>query len=152
MATVDFDKPLEAVHADGRVVPAKYDSVLDCRGHNISFDTGSGEWSWCVDHEGAAMALNDWSIRNVEPTLRTSDEALRRMEALVERMDVDGDAADQFAADWVREAIAIQALRNPPIDPRIALVVTALVQNGIGKPVAPLFARDVLKALDAASC
>lgn len=143
---IDWQEPLEAVHTDGRTARAVFVEAADTPGYIISFN--NREYFVAVD--GGVYHEKGWSIRNVEPTLRTSDEALRRMEALVERMATR--ATDRGGClditNMLTEADAIQALRMP-IDPRLEPVVRSLVANGISEPVARLYARDVLKALDA---
>lgn len=150
MTTVDWSKPIEAVHTDGRVVAvtlAQTDGCTDgtyCRRVEPHPEEGRHWFNEDGSHSRVA-----WSIRNVQPAA-TSDEATTRALALVERMAADWTYTSD-GRSFSAEARAIQALRTPPVDPRLDLVVRSLVGNGVSKPVALLFARDVLKALDAAS-
>jgi len=67
-APIDWSGELEAVHEDGRVVPARYDGVPKrFNGHKVSYDDGEGEWSWCVFEDGRTMIDQSWRIRNVIP-------------------------------------------------------------------------------------
>ena len=148
MTTVDWGKPIEAVHTDGRVVAVTFAQQAGGPGDTqpvrvTPAPSPAAEW-FALD--GSHPFNKNWSIRNVEQP--TQDEATTRALALVERMATDFPATTEHT--YLKEARAIQKLRTPPVDPRLDLVVRSLVGNGVSKPVAPLFARDVLKALDAA--
>lgn len=157
---LDWTKPIEAVHTDGRAVSVRLDPQYpapDDNGRYTLLDAPDSTSYYTYETNGRSWLCGLWSIRNVEPTLRTSDEALRRMEALVERLaafkPIQGDvtiveAPGSESFNLTAEARAIQALRTP-IDPRLEPVVRSLVANGISEPVARPYARDVLKALDA---
>jgi hypothetical protein len=149
---IDWDADLVAVHTDGRVVPVEFASrsssdtvhlkpLPDTIWHNNGL-------AWGQDSK--------WSIHNVEPTLHTSDEALRRMEALVERIangKVDQNQTPLSVAinsELLAEARAIQVLREP-VDPRLDKVRAALLNDmpQLADATARRMARDVLAALDA---
>lgn len=82
--------------------------------------------------------------RKSEPTLRTSDEALRRMEALVRRMASEATSAgdgQEFeaasAADYVEAREIVKLLPEPPVDPDKQAaqdIVDVSIANGMLDP------------------
>lgn len=131
---IDWTKPLEAVHTDGRVVPvalAHHSPQPDlCGDYQIERGVSSDGRGRYFRSTGQAYALDlqDWSVRNVveQPAWRTSAEQLDRMDALLQRITngkVDRSQTPLAIAinyEIVTEARAIIAAREP-VDPDIAI-------------------------------
>lgn len=125
--TVDWSRPIEAVHEDGRVVPVDLGGERnnpDSQGDYYTIpslrDGGPGIWrpdgtTWCGADRG-------WRIRNVQPTTPERDPALwDRMVALVRRMCHVYVQTDRAEYPDYAEARAIVADLAPP-DPVEAIV------------------------------
>lgn len=105
-------------------------------GDNAPDDWDGGDVLWDDGFVGTVPLINLWNRKNInpeyayvigyhrksEPTLRTSDEALRRMEALVRRMAADALKVAKLSIydygndlDEAREIVKL--LPEPPVDP-----------------------------------
>lgn len=118
--SVDWSRPIEAVHDDGRVVPVIIMSGPDSDGdygvtpapdgtHNC-FRADGSKWVGGYIHGDTG-----WRIRNVTQPAPTPDELTKRMEALVRDMAtlVGGATYSQLQT----EARAIVAMLPEPVDP-----------------------------------
>ncbi len=87
---VDWEKPIEAYHEDGRVCPARVTGGdnISCWGHSDA-RPGDGEWMFsCVD---ADSKFQGWRIRNVEPQEPPlCEHTLRRVLSIVRRHTESG--------------------------------------------------------------
>lgn len=140
---IDWDKPIEAVHNDGCVVPARYKRPAAVPGCIVEF----ADEEYYVNTIGKIDAP-DWTIRNVvneQPAWRTSAEQLDRMDALVQRL-ATAPIALKSASD---EARAILAAREP-VDPRFEKVRAAIAYShpALADSTTARMVRDVLAALD----
>lgn len=103
---------------------------------NAPHDWDGGDVLWDTGWVGSVPLINLWNRKNInpeyayvigyrrksEPTLRTSDEALRRMEALVRRMAAmfyagDGPGLVVWNADYEEAANIAGILTDPVVDP-----------------------------------
>ena len=119
MSKVDWTKPLEAVHEDGRVVALEADKYY-------GFPDGDGDYctkgsnmeglpiAWKADGQPWCKMpeIAGWRIRNVQPTATPSPELINRMKDLIGRIGT-GSIADVL--QWGEEARAI-ARELEPVD------------------------------------
>lgn len=120
---VDWSRPIEAVHEDGRVVPVTLgrrdetmDSSIFVNGYRqrVHFD---GKEDWAADWGGLHL-IRAWRIRNVQTTTPERDPALwDRMVGLVRRL---ADGAHNYV-DAVERARAIVAALPKSVDPDLIL-------------------------------
>lgn len=124
-APIDWSKPIEAVHEDGRVVPVSFvdyngidgtsgvpDAVGD-RYTNDPQDEVGRTGIWLPSGEAWSSDRRSWHLRNV-PQAGAKPDLTARMEALVRRM-ADNKTGDGWAT--IVEARAIVALLPEPVDP-----------------------------------
>lgn len=122
---VDWSKPLEAVHADGRIVPVEMtrgpygDGWYDITPHLPNEYGVLGHWTFKRD---GSHPWAQWTIRNVadKPAWRTSDEQIDRMDALLQKIAASKSVSIWERHQWWHEARAILAAREP-VDPDIAI-------------------------------
>jgi len=117
-SAVDWSRPIEAVHEDGRVVPASAMRRAECGAMWAEwFPPKSVPHSGTFDAAGKPTADWRWRIRNVQPTIPERDPALwDRMEALVRRV-AEGDWQPGYAFVTEVEARAIVADLPKTVDP-----------------------------------
>lgn len=112
LSKVDWNRPIEAVHEDGRVFEARsiYGPFgpLERQAHCVLIGTFTGD----VFDDGSVRGNSFWRIRNVAEVPRNpeapSHDIAKRMEALVRRMACENYDIAEFA-----EARAIVALLEP---------------------------------------
>lgn len=114
MSGVDWSAPIEAVHEDGRVVPAHI------KVREVHWGRSPETWSSIVVN-GQTAHLG-WRIRNAAQALKTAPtapsggvvgpEVVERMIALVRELA----KVTTIKAPWIIEARAIVALLPEPID------------------------------------
>lgn len=122
--TIDWSRPIEAVHEDGRVGTVEpiriaasgpggyYAGLVKC---------GSLAAKLMFRKDGSPTDIYDcygWRIRNVQPTTPEFDPALwDRMVALVRRMSAPKWRDNDTITEHYREAQAIVAHLPKPVDP-----------------------------------
>jgi len=127
---VDWSRPIEAVHEDGRVVAVAFVE-----------DDGSDELSMLIKPESEMIDINrgsaryfnrdgtrttkGWRIRNVQPATQapdaqtlTAQERLERMEALVREMAAQAGPEPRF----IERARALVAAMEPVVDADVIAV------------------------------
>ena len=138
---IDWNKPIEAVHEDGRVVSV----TLMRHGQGPWYDvTPSLGAHWSFQPEGHhSDPLCKWRIRNVASTTPERDPALwDRMEALVREMASQRGPEPRF----IERARAIVAALPKPVDPDL-IEARSIVANA--KPhVAEYSGQDILAGLE----
>jgi len=125
---VDWSRPIEAVHEDGRVVPAqrlRHDADNTWPDENGQFHVCSNAGMFWESNGKPWRADRGYRIRNVQPTTPELDPALwDRMVALVrwmaDRYDngrSDDESVARDAYPWMRDARAIVGDLPKPVDP-----------------------------------
>jgi hypothetical protein len=115
---VDWTKPIEAVHEDGRVVSASFQGGVASDGYLWvygDFHDGLGHW---FSQKGRA-SHTPYHIRNVETAKPAiSDDLVERMVALVRQLQ--SNYCMSVPPEVFSEAAAIVAELPQPTDPAIA--------------------------------
>ncbi len=116
---VDWGRPIEAVHEDGRVV-AVHSCEPDKDGDRKVIPVLDGYYDLFLP-DGRSWSDGPWRIRNVAEvngnSRAPSDNLAKRMEALVRRIADEEHFSDSAEARAVtREARAIVALLPEPVD------------------------------------
>lgn len=121
---IDWTKPIEAVHEDGRVVSASFTGGVASDGSVWvygDFHDGSGHW---FSQKGWAKHT-PYRIRNVQqPETAYQHELVERMVAFIREMSVKGSGFSPetniyMVASQFDEARAIVAELPKPIDPAL---------------------------------
>ncbi|GAM01913.1 hypothetical protein [Sphingomonas parapaucimobilis] len=115
---VDWAKPIEAVHVDGRVVAMELAGGRSAFGSILTRHTAGPETNTSWNDDGTdTVNRSGWRIRNVADVpcnfKAPSDDIAKRMEAFI-RHAAAGPIADSYA--MYREARAIEALMDQRVD------------------------------------
>lgn len=123
---VDWSKPIEAAHEDGRVVPVTFagDDKADRLPISIRPPVPSREGGVAqyFNRDGSRTGNCGWRIRNVQPAATKpaiSDELVERAFTLIKEMAA---TPDHLKGSWTREAAAIVAELPQRVDPDVLAV------------------------------
>lgn len=134
MDKVDWSRPIEAVHEDGRVRPA--DKCLRVGyEHSASWFDGDRHCSWEFYSDGLPWpGMNDWRIRNVAtPAPKYPDALVERMVAAIRRwVACEGDAGNGHANTVAAEFRAIVAELPAEVNADEALAARIVDDAGTG--------------------
>jgi hypothetical protein len=117
---IDWSKPIEAVHADGRIVSVETWGGVDYSGDCVTkpkIDGVEGIWRsdgtpWGADYSGRET-IKHWRLRNTPSATPTRTALEQRMEDLVRRMDGIVVPANTSVSECFAEARAILAELEP---------------------------------------
>lgn len=110
--SVNWSRPIEAVHVDGRVMPVQ--RFIGLNGTNVMPTLDGGWFSFCEDGRHSFLEC-PWRIRNVAQPAPTPDDLTKRMEELVRKVS-QYPRTTSNVDDWAEEARAIVALLPSPVD------------------------------------
>jgi hypothetical protein len=120
---IDWSKPIEAVHADGRIVSVETWGGVDYSGDCVTkpkIDGVEGIWRsdgtpWGADYSGRET-IKHWRLRNTPSATPTRTALEQRMEDLVRRMADDKWDQSIYTGGILAEARAIVAELPEPVD------------------------------------
>jgi len=138
-SAVDWSRPIEAVHEDGRVVPTQVTEGPDRDGDFwVKDPTGKYPKSGVLCCRPDGGDADGWRIRNVQPTTPERDPLRDRMEALVRR---------------VAKGFYLHAVNEDGIGTTDAVVQAQGIVRDLPKPVDPdlIEAREVVMQVHIAS-
>ncbi len=136
---VDWAKPIEAVHEDGRAASA----MIADNSHSEDFvwkhvawkDEDTNRLHWFGDN-GVSNVGSSWSIRNVTPpntdTDKVPDALVERMQQLIRDLHEDHvkHGAHDYVQDFVARTAAIVAELPKPIDSDLLLARQIVADDG----------------------
>jgi hypothetical protein len=121
--SVDWTKPIEAVHEDGRTEAMEFDGFGNDGQPETNGSPSDGKSNRYWWTNGRDRCTSGWRIRNVAKSVRTAADMLERMEALVRRAT---NSPDRIIGE---EARAIVAEMTPPVD-KLEYVIQQALDNG----------------------
>lgn len=156
--TVDWSRPIEAVHEDGWVVSCSFAEddggrFIPMRVHGVPIDGPDNHYAEGFFDKDGTRPQSKWRIRNVQPTTPELNPALwDLMVALVRDMAdrynngrSDDESVARDAYPFLREANSIVAALPKPVDPDVQAAADLLDSFGDALPDAKSLALAAIK-------